>query len=99
MRVVQASGEKEQWILSTSDQPIVSKMTLSETPTFLQLLTFGLYYGTQRVCGCGCRCTTCKSVIVDGFLLLDVPADWIVPTVRGLIDWIRVRLNVHKVLV
>ena len=38
-------------------------------------------------------------MIVDGFLLLDVPADRIVPTVRGLIDWIRVRLNVHKVLV
>ena len=35
MRVVQASSKKEQWILSTSDQPIVSKLTLSETPTFL----------------------------------------------------------------
>ena len=51
MRVVQASGEKEQWILSTSDQPIVSKMTLNGTPKFLNFLTFVLYYGTQRVLG------------------------------------------------
>ena len=86
MRVVQASGEKEQWILSTSDQPIVSKMTLNGTPKFLNSLTFVLYYGTQRVYGYGYRCTTCKREIVDGVLLLGVPARWIEPTVRGLID-------------
>ena len=86
MRVVQASSKKEQWILSTSDQPIVSKLTLSETPTFLQLFTFGLYYGTQRVYGYGYRCTTCKREIVVGVLLLDVPAKWIVPAVRGIIN-------------
>ena len=38
-------------------------------------------------------------MIVDGVLLLDVPAKWIVPTVRGLIDRISVRLNVYRVLV
>ena len=64
----------------------VSKMTLNGTPKFLNFLTFGLNYGTQRVYGYGCRCTTCKREIVDGVLLLDVPAKWIEPTVRGLID-------------
>ena len=85
MRVVQASGEKEQWILSKSDQPIVSKMTLNGTPKFLNFLTFVLYYGTQRVYGYGNRCTTCKREIVVGVLLLDVPAEWIVPAVHGII--------------
>ena len=86
MRVVQASSKKEQWILSTSDRPIVSKWTLSETPMFFQLFTFGLYYGTQRVYGYGYRCTTCKRVDVAGVLLLDMPAKWIVPAVREIID-------------
>ena len=64
----------------------VSKMTLNGTPKFLNFLTFVLYYGTQRVYGYGYRCTTCKREIVVGVLLLDVPAKWIVPAVRGIID-------------
>ena len=65
MRVVQASGEKEQWILSKSDQPIVSKMTLNGTPMFLNFKPLYCTMGHR-----GCMGTGTDAPLVRGRLLL-----------------------------